>query len=232
MTRSLVLLQRLTTRRGRVTATVVAAVVVALGVLVAVDPPWVVESLSSSTAGSAVAGSSNLDPTKYVDSIWKSKVLPTVKRSAVDLPTLLADLRRDSEQTSKKYGHYSVLDAPPAFLVKGSGRVVSIDTTSLVSKAGIAFGSGAKADVFMQLPPIFSGTDVRDALPFINFNDFVNQVQYGEIAIALNAKIAQTSFANVNVDRLKGKKVAFTGAFTRSNARAPLIMPITIEVAK
>ena len=223
---------RLATRRARVTAGVVAALVVAIAVLVAVDPPWVVESLSSSTAGSAIAGSSNLDPSKYVDSIWAGKVLPTVKKDAVELPKLLADLKRDPQATSKKYGHYSVLDAPPAFLVKGSGRVVSVDTTSLVSKAGIAFGSGSKPNVFMQLPPIFSGTDVRDALPFINFNQFVNQVQFGEVAIALNAKVAQTSFAHVNVNRLKGKKVTFTAAFTRSSAPAPLVTPITIRVAK
>lgn len=223
---------RLATRRARVVAGLVVAAVVALAVLVVFDPPWVVESLNASSSGSAVAGSSNLDPQKYVDSIWASKVLPAVKRGAVDLPTLLADLKRDPEGTSKKYGHYSVLDAPPAFLVKGSGRVVSVDTTSLVSKAGIAFGSGTKANAFMQLPPIFSGTDVRDALPFINFNQFVNQVQFGEVAIALNAKIAQTSFANVNVAKLKGKKVTFTGAFTRANDPTPLLTPITIKVSK
>jgi predicted lipoprotein len=233
MTRTLALPRRVTsTRRGRVTAALIAAAVVGVALLIALDPPWVVESLKSSASGSATAGSSNLNPQKYVDSIWASKVLPTVKRNAVDMPTLLADLKREPDKTSKKYGHYAVLDAPPAFLVKGNGRVVSVDTTSLVSKAGIAFGSGTKPNVFMQLPPIFSGTDVRDALPFINFNQFVNQVQFGEVAIALNAKIAETSFANVNVDRLKGKKVTFTGAFTRSTAAAPLITPITIEVSK
>jgi len=220
------------TRRGRALAVLGAIVVVGIVVLCVFDPPWVVESIESGSSGSAVAGSANLDPQKYVDSIWASKLLPTVRKSAVDLPTLLADLKRDPEGTSKKYGHYSVLDAPPAFLVKASGRVVSVDTTSLVSKAGIALGSGARPDVFIQLPPIFSGTDVRDALPFINFNQFVNQVQYGEVAIAINAKIAQTSFAHVNVDRLKGKRVTFTAAFTRSQAKAPLLTPITIEVGK
>ena len=219
------------TRRARITAGIVAALIAVLAVLAIFDPPWVVESINSAGSGSAVAGSANLDPQKYVDAIWSSRVLPTVKRSAVDLPTLLAELKRNPAAASKKYGHYAVLSAPPAFLVKGSGRVVSVDTTSLVSKAGIAFGSGAKPDVFMQLPPIFSGTDIRDALPFINFNDFVNQVQFGEVAIAINAKVAGTSFANVNIEKLKGRRVTFTAAFTRSPG-LPLLTPITIEVAK
>ena len=219
------------TRRGRITAGLVAAVIAALAAFVIFDPPWVVESINSAGSGSSVAGSANLDPQKYVDAIWSSKVLPTVKRSAVDLPTLLAELKRNPAAASKKYGHYAVLNAPPAFLVKGGGRVVSVDTTSLVSKAGIALGSGTKPDVFMQLPPIFSGTDIRDALPFINFNQFVNQVQFGEVAIAINAKVAGTSFAKVNVDKLKGKRVTFTAALTRSPG-VPLLTPITIEVAK
>ena len=220
------------TPRRRTTLGVVAAALVAIVLYCVFDPPWVVESLNATGTGSAVAGSQNLNPTKYVDAIWASKLLPTVKRSAVDLPTLLADLKRDREAASKKWGHYSVLDAPPAFLVKGEGRVVSVDTTSLVSQAGIALGSSAKADVFIQLPPIFSGTDVRDALPFISFGQFVNQVQYGEVALAINAKIADTSFAHVNVDALKGKRIAFTAAFTRSSAPRPLMTPITIEVKK
>jgi len=220
------------TRRARATAAAVAALVVALALLAAFHPPWVVEDINSRGTGSAVAGSANLSPEKYVNAIWASKLLPTVKERAVDLPTLLADLKRDPEAASKKYGHYAVTDAPPAFLVKGSGRVVSVDTTALVSKAGIVFGSGAKPGVFMQLPPIFSGTDVRDALPFISFNQFVNQVQFGEVAIAINAKIAQTSFAKVNVDGLKGKRISFTGAFTRSKDAAPLLTPITIQVGK
>jgi predicted lipoprotein len=220
------------TRRAQVTIAAVGAVVAAIVLLGIFDPPWVVESLSSGGSGSAVAGSQNLNPDKYVAAIWSSKILPTVEKSAVDLPTLLTDLKKDRAGTSKRYGHYPVLDAPPAFLVKGSGRVVSVDTTSLVSKAGIAFGSGTKSDAFVQLGPILGGTDVRDALPFVNFNQFVNQVQFGEVAIAINAKIAETAFAKVDYAKLKGKKVTFSGAFTLSAAKAPLITPITFEVGK
>jgi predicted lipoprotein len=205
-------------------------VVVALVLLCVFDPPWVVESLDASRAGSAVAGSSNLDPDKYVASIWSSKLLPTVRNSAVDLPKLLADLKKDRAGASKRYGHYAVEGGQPAFLVKGSGRVVSVDTTSLVSKAGIAFGSGNAPQAFIQLGPILGGTDVRDALPFINFNQFENQVQFGEVAIAINAKIADTAYAHVNYATLKGKRVAYSGAFTLSAAKAPLVTPVTLEV--
>jgi predicted lipoprotein len=209
-----------------------AAVVVAFALIAVFDPPWVVESIGKANTGSAVAGSQNLNPDKYVAAIWSSKVLPTVRKSAVDLPTLLADLKKDRASASKRYGHYAVLDAPPAFLVKGAGRVVSVDTASLVSDAGIVFGTGTKPDAFLQLGPILTGTDVRDALPFVNFNQFINQVQYGEVAIAINAKIVATAYAKVDYARLKGKKVTFTGAFTLSSAKVTLITPITLQVGR
>lgn len=213
-------------------ALAVAALVVALVLLCIFDPPWVVESLSKSNAGSAVAGSSNLGPDKYVAAIWAKKVLPTVQKDAVDLPTLLADLRKDRRGASKRYGHYAVEGGEPAFLVKGSGRVVSVDTTTLVSRAGIAFGSGSRPDAFIQLGPILGGTDVRDALPFIDFNQFENQVQFGEVAIAINAKIANTAYAHVDYAKLKGARVVFTGAFTLSAAKAPMVTPVTLQVRR
>jgi len=215
-------------RRGKVA--VIAAAAIALALIIVFDPPWVVESLSKANAGSSVAGSQNLSPDKYVAAIWSSKVLPTVRKSAVDLPTLLAALEKDRARASKRYGHYSVLDSPPAFLIKGSGRVVSVDTASLISKIGVALGAGGKPDVFLQIGPIISGTDVRDALPFINFNQFVNQVQFGEVAIAFNSKVRETALAKLDPAKLKGKHIVFTGAFSGAAARHVLITPITLEV--
>jgi predicted lipoprotein len=214
--------------RGKVV--VVAAAALAVALIVVFEPPWVVESLGKANAGSSVAGSQNLSPDKYVAAIWSSKVLPTVRRSVVDLPRLLAALKNDRAKASERYGHYSVLDSPPAFLIKGSGRVVSVDTVSLISKIGVALGAGGKPDVFLQIGPIISGTDVRDALPFINFNQFVNQVQFGEVAIAFNSKVRETALAKLDPAKLKGKHVVFTGAFTGSAARHVLITPITLEV--
>ena len=224
------------TRRARITAGVAGAVVVALILLAVFHPPWVIESKGKAGSGSAVAGSANLDPDKYVASIWSSKVLPTVQKEAVDLPTLLADLKRDPAATAKRFGHYAIEGGPPSFLVKGSGHVVSVDTASLVSTAGIAFGSGTKPDALIQIGPILNGTDIRDALPFINFNQFVNQVQYGEVAVSINAQVTNTVLTKLDTAKLKGKHLAFTGAYTAPDPNAPsasplpTVTPVTLEV--
>lgn len=216
-------------------ATKLAAASVVLLVLVVyavVDPPWTVKSLKSQGGTSAAAGSTNLDPNKYVEAIWSSKLLPTVKSTAVDLTTLLPELRTNPAATIKRFGNYASTGGSPAFLVKGSGRVVSVDTTSLVSKAGIALGSRPKADVFMQIGPILTGTDVRDALKFINFNQFVNQVSYEEVSISINTRIRERVLSRLAPGTLKGKKIAFSGAFTFVPGAPVLVTPVTVELSK
>lgn len=221
---------RLSPRRTKLA--LAAAVLVALVVYCIVDPPWTVKSLDSQGGTSAVAGSSNLDPEKYVSSIWSSKLLPTVKKSAVELTTLLPALEKNRAGTIKRYGNFASTGGFPAFLVKGSGRVVSVDTAALVSTAGIALdpGSGSKPDVFIQLGPILTGTDVRDALPFINFNQFLNQVQYEEVSIAINSRIRDSVAPKLDPATLKGKKVAFSGAFTLGAEKNVVVMPVLVDV--
>jgi predicted lipoprotein len=219
---------RITKRTAKL---LVAAAVVLVGLLIAVfAPPWTVKSLDDLNATSAVAGSENLDPAKYVDSIWEKKLLPTVQKSAIDLPTLLKELKANRQATVKKYGNIASLGGAPAFLVKGEGRIVSVDTASLISKAGVAFGAGKKPDVFMQIGPIVSGTDVRDALKFINFNQFINQVQYEEVSVAINSRIRETVLSKLDPAKLKGKAVRFAGAFTYTGPKNVVVMPVTLEV--
>lgn len=215
--------------RGRraIAISVVAVVVILMAVFA---PQWTVKSLDDVNATSAVAGSENLDPAKYVAAIWETKLLPTVAKSAVEMSALLQQLRDDRRKTVARYGNVASLGGAPAFLVKGSGRVVSIDTDSLISTAGIAFGDGVKPDIRMQIGPILSGTDVRDALKFINFNQFLNQVQYEEVSVEINSRIRHDVLADVDPAKLKGQNVEFTGAFSYSDPRNITVMPVTLDV--
>jgi predicted lipoprotein len=214
--------------RGAFALALLAAVVV----YCVVDTPVVVESLNSAGGGSAVAGSQNLSPAKYVESIWSAKILPTAEKDSVQAQLLLAALRANPAAAEKRYGHYAVEGGPPSFLVRGSGYVTAVHPGSLGAAADVAFAPAGKPAFSIQLGPILTGTDVRDALPFINFNQFVNQVQYGQVAVAINAKITQTALAKLTPAKLKGQHVSFTGAFTFAGAGAQVLTPITRAVAK
>jgi predicted lipoprotein len=208
----------------------IAAAIVALIVFFVVDPPWVVQDIKPPGAGSTVASSTNLDPTDYVNKYWASKILPTVKQSAVVLPTLLAALKQDKAATAKRYGNVATLGGQPTFLVKGTARIVSVNTSGIPSQAGLAVGAAKAPTASMQLGPIITGTDVRDAMKFINFNQFADQVTYSEVATAINKRIVTTTLDKLDNSKLKGKRVTFTGAFTLGPGK-PLITPITVKVA-
>ena len=64
----------------------------------------------------------------------------------------------------------------------------------------------------------------------MNFNQFVNQVQFGEVAIVQSTRRCVATARQASTEaKSKGKKVTFTGAFTLSVKHA-LITPITVEV--
>jgi predicted lipoprotein len=207
----------------------IAAAIVVVIVFFVVDPQWVVQDIGPRGAGSTVASSTNLDPTDYVNKYWSTKILPTVTRTAVDLPTLLAGLKKNAAATAKRYANTATLGGQPTFLVKGTARIVSVNTSSIPSQAGLALGAAKAPTASMQLGPILTGTDVRDAMKFISFNQFADQVTYSEVATAINKKIVTTTLDKLDNAKLSGKHVTFTGAFTRGPGK-PLITPITVSV--
>jgi predicted lipoprotein len=208
---------------------IAAAIVAVVVVFFIVDPQWVVQDITKAGPGSTVASSTNLDPTDYVNKYWTTKILPAVHQSAVDLPTLLAKLKQDEAATAKRYGHVATLGGQPTFLVKGDAHIVSVNTSGIPAQAGLAIGHAKAPIAFMQLGPIVTGTDVRDAMKFISFNQFADQVTYSEVATAINKRIVTTTLNKLDNSKLKGKSVQFTGAFTL-NPGKPVITPITVEV--
>ncbi|MEO8285284.1 MAG: DUF2291 domain-containing protein [Chloroflexota bacterium] len=198
---------------------------------------WTVRSLhpaeGTDTAGSAVPGQPGFKGTAYVDSIWQSKVLPTVDQSATDLATLLTALKSDLAGAKQKYGHREG-QRPYNFLVKGEAKVLSVDTASRAGtmKLDLAPGDG-QPDASMQTGPVIRGTSVRDALPFIQFNLFTNQLEYADVSNALNDRLIKDVTGTLDLASLTGKTIDFEGAFTLEEGASlsnVLITPVKITV--
>lgn len=146
----------------------------------------------------------------YVDSIWPSRVVPAA-RQGVALPTLLTELKADPEAAKKRYGH--VVGGVANYLVRFTGIVNKIDTSSPLGALTVTVKTPAAAvSVQVQVGPVILGTAVRDALPFINFNEFLNQVQYGGVADALNAKVKKVVLSKLDLGKLAGRKISVDGA--------------------
>ncbi|WP_433187290.1 DUF2291 family protein [Actinoallomurus sp. CA-150999] len=190
---------------------------------------YVVEKTGGSAA--AAGGAKKFDATSYANGIWATKVVPAAQKGAVDAATLLPALRADQKAASARYGKQAGAGSPFSFMIKGTGTVTAVNSASAVGSVQVDVPGVGKTDVNLAVGPAFVGTAVRDAVGFIDFSQFTNQIDYADAATALNAKVKTEVVSRVDLKSIKGKKVTFTGAFQLLATSSVMITPITLEVA-
>lgn len=217
-----------TARRRLSLAPVAAAVVMSLAACGGVPGIYTYEDKSQ--VAQAAAG---FDAKTYVDKIWKSKVLPTIDTNAVDAGTLLAAIAAGPDAAAKKYGKTSGTGAAPAFLVKGTGTVTNVDTSSPIGPVTVTLtGDGAGKTVTLVTGPVIAGTAIRDGVGFIDFSQFTNQIDYANVATQLNQHVKSDVVARVDRASLTGKSVTFEGAFSLLAAGPISVVPTQLTVAQ
>jgi predicted lipoprotein len=178
-------------------------------------------------------GSAPFDAKTYVKGIWESKVLPTVSKDAVPAAELLPALAGDQAGASKKYGNQAGTGSPYAFLVNGTGTVTAVDEESPSHPLTVKVDGLTGKDNTVQVVtgPVIAGTALRDAVKFIKFGDFTNQLDYADAATELNTKVKSDVLADVKAKDLVGKKVKFAGAFSLVAPGSVLIVPTELAAA-
>jgi predicted lipoprotein len=189
---------------------------------------YVVEQDGATGAGSGA--NAKFDATTYADKNWASKVVPAATKDAVEATTLLPALQADRVGASKQYGKQAGSGAPYSFLIKGSGPVTAVSSGNDVGSIQIQVAGVGKTQVNLAVGPAFVGTAVRDAVGFIEFGQFTNQIDYADAATALNSKVKATVVNTLDLSTIKGKRVTFVGAFQLLDPSSVLITPITLQV--
>ena len=174
------------------------------------------------------AKSGGNDPRTYVADNWASKIVPTVHDKAVDITTVAAAIAEDPAAAGKQYGHQSGTGSPFAYMVKGSGTVTEVDTSVPTGPMTVMVGD---TKVTIATGPVIAGTAIRDAVGFISFGDFTNQIDYADVANQINAKVKTDVIAKVDVKAAKGKKVAFYGAFSALSPGTMFVVPTELSVS-
>jgi predicted lipoprotein len=182
--------------------------------------PWTIRPIAPSVEAAAGASSlsSAFDPFRYVLSIWDSRVVPAASSSSTDLSRALGEAKTGSGPAR-------------AMLVSGTGVVISVDTRSRVGLAQIDLAPGdGQADAALQIGPVLRGTVLRDAVGFIRFEDFANQIDYARVASALNSRVLETVLRDIGTaDALRGRTIEFRGAALVGSATTEVI-PVTLQV--
>jgi predicted lipoprotein len=120
-----------------------------------------------------------------------------------------------------------------AVLVKGEGRVLRVDTSSRTGLLLIdAEPYDGRPDAALQIGPVIRGTTLRDALPFIQFSQFVNQLQFAQVGNALNGRVC-AALASFSTRDLAGSIVVFSGAAAQPPEGGLLeIVPVKLAVKR
>jgi len=79
---------------------------------------------------------------------------------------------------------------------------------------------------------VFLGTAIRDAVGFIDFSQFANQIDFADVASALNDRVRADVVKGVKPASLKGRDVTFEGAFQLLDPANIVVTPVSLSVAK
>jgi len=180
-----------------------AAVALVGCVLVSCRPPWTIRKIEAQEPATDTAHP--FDAAAYAASIWNSKVVPAAGHG-------------EAFAQARRAGH--------SVLVSGTGRVVRVDTARQQILLDIAPYDG-QPDAEIPAGPI-RGTALRDALPFIQFSQFINQVDFAHASNALDDRAAAVAAA-VLPRVTFGTVLSFAGALDAADAGSlPQIVPVIL----
>ncbi|MFY7836272.1 MAG: DUF2291 family protein [Novosphingobium sp.] len=173
--------------------------------------------------------SGKIDAGAVVARDWQGRLLPELTKSAVNLAEIWPAIARDPAAAGAAHGRQASEGANWTFVVKGQGRVVSVDDTSRSGAVRLAVpGVG---DVAIQTGPVLVSTAVRDAIPSLRFDDFPDQMAFAAVNKALNAKALESATRNRALLR-EGAEVSFVGVMHMGEpGQAAVIVPVALGAA-
>jgi len=175
------------------------------------------------------SGPQEFDAVKYVESLWAEE-MPGVLEQAVDLAELLPVVAGGADIAGARWGRREG-NGPYHVIVKGSGRVLEVD---LSSRTGIAVlqieTPEGPARARLQVGPVLQGTSIRDALPGVSFDQFVNQIQFADVANELNATAEREVLGALQREDLAGTSLRVVGMATLDGADGLVtVTPVRLE---
>lgn len=179
------------------------------------------------------SGEKAVDLASYLEANWESALLPEINERRCDFAALLDEAKTGWEKAGEAYGvKKGDIGTKYNFIVHDTAVVKEINTES---KAGFIVveldGQPSDYTIKIAIGPVLKGTAIRDALKFIDFNQFVNQMDYAKLANELNKIGNDNVTQSVDIMALQGKTIEFTGCFTQPESDSEiLVMPIFMEV--
>jgi predicted lipoprotein len=186
-------------------------------------------ALANAGAGS---GSAPFDPDKSVASMWAPKVVPYFEKKAGPFRQVRELAAKSPDEAGVHFGYRAKSEgAPWTLMARFDGVIVGANTESRAATIDVDVSGQGKADAIVQIGPAIRGTAIRDALDFISFNDFTNQIDFAQFGKAFNTHVYRETLEKLPREALVGRKVSVLGAYPLLSASdTPLVTPVEITV--
>jgi predicted lipoprotein len=170
-----------------------------------------------------------LDAGSYVSSVWSTKVVPTLRSKALPMDKLVVAVDAGLGRAGARFGRQVGEGSAWTFVVTGTGTVTRVDTVSRRGTAEIAWSAEEKdRPALLQIGPVVADTAIRDALPFVTFNDFADQLVFADVGRKLTAR-ALTDLQPAIRGLHPGQRVQFLGVVNLRTGDAPFVVtPVSI----
>jgi len=188
---------------------------------------------ASKNGGANEAGAATFDADKIVAQIWEPKVIPYLTAKAGNFSDVRALAKTSAEAAGQKYGYKEKQGTTPwTVVVRIEGKIIAANTESRAGTIDVDADADGTADARIQIGPVMRGTALRDALDFVSFNDFTNQIDFAQFGKAFNVHVDKTLTSKLPRDRLIGRSVKVMGAYPLGAPNElPLVTPATLELA-
>jgi len=158
---------------------------------------------------------------------WREQLVPQVQHDAKPAAALLQALQaeKDFDAACRTLGYRSQAENPCIFSVSVSGEVTALNTTSRNGRMTVKTAAGDSVTV--QTGPIIPGTALRDAYKGASYQDFNDQVLFGDYGRAINQQAADMMAA---FKPKVGDRVQLTGVFSSWDVpqQIPNVTPVAI----
>lgn len=179
------------------------------------------------------AAQQKFNGTDYVTKLWDAQVIPVVRDKAFPVETVIAAIEGGLDKAGPEFGHRPAEEGSPwSFIVKGTAVIKEKNTTSRAGTVLIDVSTPkGPVPLTIQIGPVIKGNSLRDAMPFINFQNFTNQLEFAEVGRAFNGRVVTE--IKTAVDALApGQTIAYSGTFSLNSPTDKILLtPVLIGPA-
>jgi predicted lipoprotein len=181
---------------------------------------------------SLMNGAASFDPDKMVAAMWAAKVIPYFEKKAGPFATVRDLAAKAPDDAGGMYGYRAKSDGTPwTLMVRLEGTIVAANTESRAATISVDASGQGKPDATVQIGPAMRGTAIRDALDFVSFNDFTNQIDFARFGKSFNTFINHSTLEKLPREDLIRHKVTLIGAYALdTTGEPPLVTPVEITI--